>query len=43
VIVGLAALVFLNVWRIVAAFLAAQNGPVATVGAAMGALVHFSG
>lgn len=43
-IYGVAALVFLNLWRLLAAMLVtSENAYAEKAGAAMGALVHFGG
>lgn len=41
IFVGISALIFFNVWRIVAAWLVKQPGPLGSLGIAMGGLIKF--
>ena len=41
--VGIVSLLFLNLWRLVAAWLVQRGGIAGEIGSAMGALVHFGG
>ncbi len=38
---GVSALIFLNIWRLVAVQLGKQEGAIGTIGTSMGALTHF--
>ena len=41
VLYGVSALIFFNVWRLIAVQLGKQPGVIGTVGTSMGALTHF--